>query len=333
MRTWFDAHLDLACLAECGRDMTRGPEDCGGPWPPAAVTFPSLREGGVAACLGTIFTEADGDDAVRYPAGDAEAAHAAGLRQLERYECWAGQGLFTPGFAPAAAARPLRLGILMECADPIRRPEELGWWAGRGVIAIGMAWARGSRYASGNGEPSCSSTQGLSPIGRELAVAMDALGLVHDVSHLSDRALDDLLALTRGRIMASHSNCRSLLDGKSQRHLTDEAIREIGRRGGVIGLNLYAPFVRAGLANGERPAIEDATRHVERIAELMGHQRGVGLGSDMDGGFGATRLPIGIERPRDLERLAESLRSRGWSDVGVHAFVWGNWARFWGLGV
>jgi hypothetical protein len=92
MRRWFDAHLDLACLAENGRDMGAGVESCGGPWQPAALTFPSLAEGGVGAVLGTIFTEADGDDAVRYATGDAEGAHAAGVRQLEWYERWGREG-------------------------------------------------------------------------------------------------------------------------------------------------------------------------------------------------------------------------------------------------
>src|SRR5690242_15012540 len=105
MRKWFDAHLDLAALAENGRDMTRGLADCGGPWLPASVTFPTLMEGGVAACLGTIFTEADGDDAVRYAAGDAEGAHAAGVRQLGWYHRWAEAGLIRlwQGGRPAPA--------------------------------------------------------------------------------------------------------------------------------------------------------------------------------------------------------------------------------------
>src|SRR6185295_7293415 len=95
-RRWFDAHLDLACLAENGRDMTRGLADCGGPWPPPTLTFVSMAQGGVGACLGTIFTEADGDDEARYPAGDAEAAHAAGVRQLQRYESWQREGVIAP---------------------------------------------------------------------------------------------------------------------------------------------------------------------------------------------------------------------------------------------
>src|SRR4051812_1224227 len=332
----FDAHLDLAYLAENGRDLTRAPEEAGGPHPPAAVTFGELRVGGVEACLATIFTEAGGADAVAYPPGDAPAAHLAGERQLERYHAWTQQGWMRPLGTRGGRAGGLRMGLLMEGADPIRRPEELPWWAGRGVICIGMAWARGSRYATGNSRESGGRGAGLSDLGRELVVGIDRLGLVHDASHLSDGALQGLLSLSQGRVIASHSNCRALAEPpggspRAQRHLTDATIREIARRGGVIGLNLYAPFVRPRLGEKERPTIEEALDHVEHICALLGHRRAVGLGSDLDGGFGAERLPAGINSARDLPKLGEALRTRGWSDADIHAFAWGNWARFWGL--
>ncbi|MEX2219630.1 MAG: membrane dipeptidase [Phycisphaerales bacterium] len=336
----FDAHLDLAYLAENGRDLSRDRGECGGPHPPAAVTFPALRAGGVRACLATIFTEAGGDDAVAYPPGDGELAHAAGLRQLRRYERWGGEG----GAGGAGLVRglhstgdgALRVGILMECADPIRTAGEVEWWAGRGVIAVGMAWARGSRYATGNAPESGESGVGLTDAGRDLVREMDRRGVAHDVSHLSDRALEDLLSLTGGRVMASHSNCRALLGGGGDprllpRHLSDEMIREIARRGGVIGLNLYARFLRAGLSETERPTLDDAVAHVERVCELVGHRRAVGLGSDLDGGFSAERLPVGIDSAADLPRLLGALAERGWPPDDVAGFAWGNWARFWGL--
>jgi membrane dipeptidase len=197
------------------------------------------------------------------------------------------------------------------------------------VVAVGMAWARGSRYASGNAEPSCSSDFGLTGLGRAMVPAMDALGIVHDLSHLSQRASDELLGLSAAAVVATHSNCRALLGGQSQRHLADETIREIGRRGGVIGLNLFAPFVHHELGEGERPSISDAVRHVEHICAVMGHRGGVGLGSDFDGGFSAERLPAGIDRPADLWKITHTLWQRGWSDAEVEGFAWGNWARFW----
>ena len=337
---FFDAHLDLACLAENGRDMTLPPETSGGPWQPASATFPSLREGNVRAFLGTIFTEAGGDDAVAYPAHDAEAAHAAGLRQLQRYHQWHASGhinLHTPQ-ASFDAASCLRASapsclLLMECADPVRSPDELHWWVAQGVVCIGMAWARGSRYAAGNAEPSCNSPHGLTDLGRALVREMDALGVVHDVSHLSDRALAELLDLTDRPIVATHSNSRARLSlpGRPapERHLTDAAIREITCRGGLIGLNLFANFIRPALSRGERPTIDEAIGHVEHICELAGSRRCVGLGSDLDGGFSALHLPEGIDHPKDFRKITEALAARNWPDHDIHAFAWQNWADFW----
>lgn len=329
---WFDAHLDLAYLAECGRDMDAPAESCGGPDLPAAVTLRSLREGRVAACLGTIFTEADGTDAVGYPAGDVEAAHARGVRQLGWYRRWWADGKAEKKGSrdrgiEASSGEKARILILMECADPIRSVAELDWWVECGVVAIGLAWARGSRYSGGN----MNSGVGLSADGRALLARMYALGVVHDLAHLSQRATEEALELP-GRVIASHSNCRALLGGVNERHITDETIRAIAERGGVIGLNLFGKFLRPDMKPGERATIEDAVRHVEHVVQLVGHARAVGLGSDVDGGFSASMLPEGIDEPRDLWKLAEALAARGWSDADVEGFAWGNWARFWGLG-
>ena len=325
---FFDAHLDLAYLTEIGRDMHAPLAECRGKLLPAAVTLPSLRDGGVRACLGTIFTEAiepgattDAPEAA-YPVGDGLAAWRAGMRQLKLYHAWRDGGaiVMMPRRGKGSAAStdtnaPLLLGILMECADPIETPDQLDEWAEGGVIAIGMAWWRGSRYAGGNGMGA-----GLTPPGRELAARMDELGIVHDLSHLSQQATDDLLAHTDACVIASHSNCRALLDGEKnkdwQRHLSDETIAEIGRRGGMIGLNLVRSFIKTGLDRNDpkdRPSIDDTVAHVEHVCEVMGHRRGIGLGTDMDGGIKATDLPRGIDTPSNLHKLCDALGARGWS--------------------
>ncbi|GAB4547831.1 MAG: membrane dipeptidase [Phycisphaerales bacterium] len=352
MRRWFDAHLDLAYLAVCGRDMTRTlhqlerPKNRAlvGPHPPAAITLQSMRAGGVCEALGTVFTEAGGHGPFAYRPGDVEDAHEAGLRQLRCYHNWihdAGVRLTRfddhdtsqrdPGATPTAYASTTRthaeqtvfLGILMENADPIRDPDELPWWVERGVVAIGLAWAVESRYAGGN-----TTGAGLTDLGRAMIDAMDEHRVVHDLSHLSQRAADELLERARGPVIASHSNCRALLDHDNERHLDDATIRAIADRGGVIGLNLCAPFVRRNLKDDQRPSIDDALRHVEHICALLGNRDHVGLGSDLDGGFSANHLPEGINAPRDFERLAEGLAQRGWSERDINAFARDNWMSF-----
>lgn len=353
---WFDAHLDLAYLAVASRDMTQPLESVQQRDATASVTLPALAEGGVRFALGTIFTEVGGTGPEGYPTGDVERAFAVGRAQLEVYLTWRDRGLITldrfkamkntPGtgeirggmgvanLVPFSLGRrlarlpkqpALHLGILMENADPIRSPEDLAWWKERGVVAIGMSWAKSSRYAGGN-----STDDGLSDLGRALVREMDRLGIVHDASHLSDRAFTDLCEATDKRIIASHSNARALLgDPKNQRHLTDAQIREIVRRGGIIGLNLFARFIHASVLETGRPSVDQAVAHIEHICELAGDRAHVGLGSDMDGGFGADRLPEGINAPRDLRRIVDALSAapRNWSDAEILGFVCGNWMR------
>lgn len=360
--SWFDAHLDLAYLAVNGRKMLEGCPPNAPPTPhPASVTLPTLADGHVRLCLGTIFTEPGGDAtkwAEAYPVGDIERASKVGRAQLEAYLTWrdehwivldrfgalraqAGLAEMRGGMGVAESTplgpntllarmprRPaLHVGILMENADPIRSPDELPWWKDHGLVAVGMAWAKSSRYAGGN-----STTEGLSPLGHELVHAMDAIGILHDASHLSDRAFDDLCSCTNARIIASHSNCRAIVDpgGTNQRHLTDNQIRELVRRGGVIGLNLYSKFLAPGLMEAGRVSIAQALDHVDHICSLAGNTQHVGLGSDMDGGFAADRMPAGLNGPSDLHLLAEGLKSRGWPDADIQAFALGNWMRVFG---
>lgn len=356
----FDAHLDLAYLAACGRDMDLDPPLAGGPDLPGAVTLKSLVEGSVGAALATIFIEpGEGHQAVRYDPADPASARRAAQAQLDLYHAWEHRGLVEIGFeAPASPATPLRLGVLVEGADGIGSPEELPWWAERGVRAIGLTWARSSRYAGGNAvDPDAD--PGLSDLGRAMVRAMDQVAiagrtLVHDASHLSDRSLAELFEVTDAPIIASHSNCRALvgrapldrtaipgeLAGRPradqrvlQRHLTDESIVEIARRGGVVGLNLYSPFIIPGAARDRRATLEEWVDHADHVCQVVGHHRAVGLGSDMDGGFSAQRLPSGIDLPCDLAALEGALARRGWTPGAIRALMWDNWASFWGLPV
>lgn len=357
---WFDAHLDLAYLAVNRRNMLVPLDALNassvGLDPPAAITLPEMLMGGVRFALGTIFTEADGTGPHAYPAGDVERAHAVGRAQLEAYLTWRdeqriamdlkrilrhdpGVGETRGGMGVAEVTPPpieqrirlifdrerVHLGILMENADPIRSPDELTWWAARGVIAIGMAWAPASRYAGGN-----ATDLGLTDLGRELVDAIDALRLVHDASHLSPRALDELLEHTTRPIVATHSNCRALLGGQDnpgwRRHLSDDQIRAITSRGGIIGINLFTAFLRYDADQPDRRAsIEDVLEHIEHVCAIAGNRTQVGLGSDMDGGFSAKKLPLELERPSHLGGLAAGLASRGWTAEQINGFCWKNW--------
>lgn len=340
---WFDAHLDLACIALEGRDMLASDLSlCAGANPPAAITIPSLMEGRVRSMLATIFIEPDGSpEAIAYKSGDADSAHAAGLRQIGLYKDWERRGLISiirpasnnPSVQPPRTKPPedaIQTRILIEGADCIQSPAEAWWWRDQGVTAVSLAWAKQTRYAGGNG---CET--GLTELGRTLVGELDRLGIVHDTTHLSDASLAELFELTSKPVIASHSNCRSLLDdgslplGMRQRHLTDDSIREIARRGGMIGTVLYSPFIIKGGLRDRRATLTEWAAHVDHQCDLMQSRRQIGLGSDADGGFSAACLPAGIDRPSDYPKLLETLSQRGWTDAEIEGFAWSNWSRFW----
>lgn len=326
---WIDGHLDLAYLAlgdrpGAGRDLLRRVPDRDA----ACVSLPDLADGPVRIALATIFTELGSPDA---PCGyrdaeDLEGAHAAGRRQLDWYLEREAAGdlaiVRSRGDLERAAASegPLAVVILMEGADPIRTPDEAAWWFERGVRAVGLTWARGSRYAGGNAAPGP-----LSAIGTRLVAALDACGILHDASHLCDEAFDGLATCTPRMIVASHSNPRTSVKIDSQRHLTDAAVREIAARDGVCGLNVYGKF----LAPATRSAtIADARGVIADVEVLTGSRRVAALGSDWDGGFTPLDCPEGLRHPSDLTAFARDLATRlDLDDASIGALRSGNWLR------
>ena len=329
-----DAHLDLAHNAlDAGLDLTLPLEELRrqhteGDVP--TVTLPALEEAGAALVFATLFAgpyhPEHNPEGYRTP----DEAHDRALRQLGLYHRWADEGRVRLVTDRAGLEAHLRvwegdglvgLLVLMEGADPIRTPDELGFWADAGVRLVGPAWG-GTRYAGG----SWNGTGGLTDLGRKLIVALqDEPRVALDASHLSERSFWDAVELYSGPLLASHSNVRRYVD--HERHLTDAMIRAIGERGGVIGTVLYNAFLQAGWQRGsERPGLNIITRNMAHVANLIGWER-VGIGSDFDGGFGARELPEPLDRPADLRRLEGVLPPGTFADVlGEN---WLRWLRSW----
>ena len=325
---WLDGHLDLAYMA-LDRHPERRTLSAEEDPQQAAITLPSLARGRVRCCLATIFTAAhEPDDPCGYgDHEDRDGAHRAGMRQLELYEAWDNAGLVRIlrnrdelDACMQSEDGPLGIVLLMECADPIRSPEEVALWAARGVRMVGMSWAHGSRYSGGNQRAG-----GLTTEGRELVGALDDSGVAHDASHLSDESLDDLLDVARGPIASSHSNARELLpEGAGAiRHLRRDHAEAIAERGGIAGINLYGRF----LTRNARAQLQDVIDHIQCLADVFGRGR-IGLGSDADGGFTPQELPRTLERPEDYPRICRALADEGWTEDELDSFRSGAWHRF-----
>jgi membrane dipeptidase len=222
--------------------------------------------------------------------------------------------------------RAPRLGwvLLMEGAEAIEDPGEVAAWYEAGVRILGPAWT-GTRFAGGTHEPGP-----LTKEGRTLLRAMDEVGMALDLSHMTDEGQNQALDTFGGVILSSHSNVRALLRGcpTPERHLSDEIIRRIAERQGVIGVMLYNPFLKAGWkpADGrEAVPLGRLLEHIDYICQCTGSDRHVAIGSDFDGGLGLHKIPAGLDSVADLRSIGDGLAAAGYPQASVEAILGGNW--------
>jgi len=160
--------------------------------------------------------------------------------------------------------------------------------------------------------------KGLTETGISFLESMEQLGMIVDVSHLSDEGIADVLKITKKPIAASHSNARSLCP--HPRNLTDGQICSIAERGGIIGVNYYGKFLADKQENGIYfSKIDDIVRHISYIADLGGISC-VGLGSDFDG----TNDNPDLKDASYMEVLACALKKQGFKSSEIEAVCFKN---------
>ena len=164
-----------------------------------------------------------------------------------------------------------------------------------------------SHYAYGTGVDGPLSERGV-----ELLKEMSRLGMILDVTHLSDQSFAQAMEVFRGPVLASHHNCRALVPG--DRQLTDWQIRQLIARNAVIGAALDAWMLYPNWKRGEtRPEVVGLTAvadHIDHVCQLAGNAKHFAIGSDLDGGFGTEQTPRDLNTIVDLLRLAPILSSR-----------------------
>ena len=183
-----------------------------------------------------------------------------------------------------------------------------------GVRMLSFAWNFRTPFADGLGAGRSESK--LPELGVQALEEMDRLGMVFDVSHLTDSNFWDVADVMKGSFIASHSNCREIAD--VARNLTDDMIVALADHGGVMGLNFGAGFVHR-----ESATVATLVDHVDRVVEVAGIDY-VGLGSDFDG---VGRLPEGINDCSDLPNITRELVKREYSDADILKFLGGNHLR------
>ena len=154
---------------------------------------------------------------------------------------------------------------------------------------------------------------GLTDQGKEYVREAQRLGMLVDVSHISDEGFWDILEMTQAPVLATHSNSRALC-GHS-RNLTDDMFRAICRTGGVAGINQYADFL------GESPTLDTVCDHIFHFMELDPTGKHIALGGDLDG---CEQLSQGFEGIQSYPVLARRLRERGLGEETIRDIFWNN---------
>lgn len=154
---------------------------------------------------------------------------------------------------------------------------------------------------------------GLTDLGREYVREAQRLGMIVDVSHISDEGFWDIIEITQAPIVATHSNSRQVCN--VSRNLTDDMFRAICRTGGVAGFNQCAPFV------GKEPDLNDACKHFLHFMELDADGTHIALGGDLDG---CDKLPAGFEGVQDYPKLAQKLLESGLNEDNLRNIFWNN---------
>lgn len=174
---------------------------------------------------------------------------------------------------------------------------------------------------NGKRKPFANEDQGLKPAGFEILEAMESMGMIVDVSHLSDAGFMDVASKLKVPFTASHSNSREICP--HPRNLTDQMLRILGEKGGVAGLNLYGSFVNPMLTSGETDCrIADLMKHAHHMADVGGMDC-VALGTDFDGFEGEGELRTAA----DMKNLPEYLHQSGFTWDEVDKITYKNAAR------
>jgi membrane dipeptidase len=356
MRPLIDAHLDLALNAlNYNRDLLLTVDELRAVEKDFTdvkgrgrntVTLPELKRCRVPVCVATVLARSGPDAATRwgFKRGDIDfatqqIAYAHCYGSLGYYRLLEAQGhlrfIATRGQLAAhwaaweadPAGTPLGVILSMEGADPVVTPEQVGHWFELGLRAVGPAHYGRSHYAHGT------ATDGpLTPAGVRLLEEFMRVGMILDVTHLSDQSFWQAMDVYTGPVLASHHNLRALVPG--DRQLADEQVKELIRRDAVIGSAFDAWMMYPGWVRGrtqpEVVGLEAIVDHMDRVCQFAGSARHVAFGTDLDGGYGTEQTPRDLDTVTDVHKLEDILARRGYSSADIDGIFYGNWLRFFG---
>ncbi|MCX6625182.1 MAG: dipeptidase [Acidobacteria bacterium] len=312
-----DAHNDVTSATLKG-------EDIGSPRPKGHTDLPRLRQGGVGAVFFAVYVGAE-----------YAARHQAARRALEMIDTVRNDiiarypndfALATTADEIEAAHKAGKIAALMgvegghAIEDSLRLLRD---FYSLGARYMTLTHSNTNTWADSSGDMSVASIahhNGLTPFGRQVVAEMNRLGMMVDISHVSDKTFQDVLAVSRAPVFASHSSCRALAN--IPRNMTDDMIRALAKNDGVIQINFGCEFLSqksAETSSWSNPkttakqttpaTLADVVAHIDHAVKLAGIDH-VGIGSDFDG---VTCVPVGLDDVGKFPNLTRALLAQGYN--------------------
>lgn len=324
--------------------------------------YPRAVEGGLNAPFMSIYVPADYEEK-----GGARSLADTLIDMVEKFTAeWPDK--FAVAHSTADVRRHFGTGKItlclgMENGSPVERDlKNLQHFYNRGIRYITLAHSKDNHIADSSYDTTRTS-HGLSSFGKEVVREMNRLGIMVDVSHISDEAFYDVIKISKTPVIASHSSCRSFTPGW-ERNMSDDMIRLLAKNGGVIMINFGSSFIngayfkrdstrrsdgrKAMTRNGINPSdptafvfmdhyekehpidffadVKEVADHIDHVVQLVGTDH-VGFGSDFDGV--GNSLPVGLKDVSEYPNLIYELLKRGYSKRDLEKICGENLLRVW----
>jgi membrane dipeptidase len=321
-----DTHNDIPSFTIDGADIGNAPKNY--------TDIPRLRKGGVGAIFFSVFVDAkyvNGNHSAnrtlemidtvqhdiidRYPDTFALALTADDIVRAHRHHKIAGLMGIEGGHAIEDSTRLLR--------DYYRL----------GVRYMTLTHFNTNNWADSSGDindPKVQHHNGLTPFGKDVVREMNRLGMMVDISHVSDKTFYDALETSQSPLIASHSSARAVTN--VPRNMTDDMIKALAAKGGVIQINIYCAFISQKSADAHaanpnaafvRASLDDVVAHIDHVRQIAGIDA-IGLGTDFDG---ITCAPLGLDDVSMFPNLTRALLEKGYSAADIKKIYGGNTLR------
>ena len=345
----FDAHLDLAMNAmEWNRDLTWTVQDIrdsesGMTDKPDrgknTVSFDAMRNGNIGLCVATQIARYVKRDNPLPGWNSPHQAWAQTQGQLAWYRTMEEIGEMVQIkdlpqleahlnlWATSKAKKPIGYILSLEGADSIVTIDHLERSYEQGLRAIGPAHYGPGTYAHGT-----DAVGGIGQKGKALLKEIERLDLILDATHLCDVSFWETMKLYNGPVWASHNNCRKFVD--HNRQFSDEQLKELLGRDAVIGMALDAWMMVPNWVRGVSTptamgvGLAHMVQNIDHICQLSGNSEQVGIGTDLDGGFGTEQCPADLDTIADLQKVPQLLADKGYTQEDIENIMSRNFIRF-----